>query len=257
MATDLPPPRAWIDQRGVLWIESVAPPPVAPAVVPPRPWNAFTWFLVIVGVLVAVATPLALTGRILTTATSPAPLLPDVVEGAALAAEPDPGPAVTAAPPTVQTAPAALPHSAPVRIRIPAIGVYAPVGAVGLDADGTVQAPPVDQPNLTGWYRHGPTPGETGPAVLLGHVDTTSGPAVFARLRELAAGDVIEVIRCDGSTARFVVDGLEKAPKQNFPTGRVDGRLDHAGLRLITCGGVFDHRARSYVDNVIVYAHLA
>ncbi|MBG0831587.1 class F sortase [Planomonospora sp. ID67723] len=149
---------------------------------------------------------------------------------------------------------AALPRSTPVRIRIPAIGVSAPIGTVGLEDDGTVGTPPIDHPNTTGWYKHGPTPGEAGPAVILGHVDTTTGPAVFARLRQLLPGDAIEITRRDGSTVTFIVEGIEKAPKRNFPTGRVYGALDHAGLRLITCGGDFDTRARSYTDNVIVYA---
>ncbi|WP_068899990.1 class F sortase [Planomonospora sphaerica] len=249
----------------MLWIESVPPPPVASAAAAARPWNPFTWFLVIVGVLAAVATPLALTGRILTAADNASVADPDPRTALALEQEPPAGPA-SATPSTSATGPdagpssesataAGLPRSAPVRIRIPAIGVSAPVMAVGLEADGVVGAPPVEQPNLAGWYRYGPTPGQIGPAVILGHVDTTSGPAVFARLRELAPGDEIEITRRDGRLVTFVVDGLEKAPKRNFPTGRVYGRLDHAGLRLITCGGAFDRSARSYIDNVIVYAH--
>ncbi|MBG0831640.1 class F sortase [Planomonospora sp. ID67723] len=264
MATDHPPEhlaprRAWIDRYGVLWIEPAPPPPplpppAAPSAQPARPWSAFTWSLIILGALAAIATPLAMAAAILNAAAAPLAVGPAEQPGTAMRLEPVPDAAQAASPPDATAA--VLPRSMPVAIRIPAIGVSAPVRAVGLDADGAVSAPPVRQPNLTGWYKHGPTPGELGPAVILGHVDTITGPAVFARLRELAPGAVIEVVRRDGSTATFVVDGLEKASKRTFPTGRVYGRLEHAGLRLITCGGDFDHSARSYTDNVIVYAHL-
>jgi sortase (surface protein transpeptidase) len=130
------------------------------------------------------------------------------------------------------------------------------VTRVGLNPDGTVEVPPLDRADETGWYANGPTPGELGPAVVLGHVDSRTGPAVFFRLRELRAGDTVDIARRDGSTATFRVTAVERVPKSDFPAERVYGDLDHAGLRLITCGGSFDPSRASYIDNVIVYAVL-
>jgi LPXTG-site transpeptidase (sortase) family protein len=147
--------------------------------------------------------------------------------------------------------------SVPTRVRIPKIRVNAPVKSVGLDRDGFVQVPPLKRPNLTGWYRLGPTPGQLGPAVILGHVNTKAGPAVFARLTTLSKGDAVEVDREDGTVASFTVDSVERVHKKAFPTARVYGNLRTAGLRLITCGGTFDARSGSYNDNIIVYATLS
>jgi sortase (surface protein transpeptidase) len=147
--------------------------------------------------------------------------------------------------------------SVPTRVRIPKIRVNAPVRPVGLDTDGFVQVPPLKRPNLTAWYRLGPTPGQLGPAVILGHVNTKAGPAVFARLPTLAKGDAVEVDRADGSVAAFTVDRVEWVRKRSFPTARVYGNIRTAGLRLITCGGTFDPKAGSYNDNIIVYATLS
>jgi hypothetical protein len=154
------------------------------------------------------------------------------------------------------TAGRTLPASDPTTLTIPAIGVRATVGQVGVAGDGTIETPPLDQPALTAWYRDGPTPGEAGSAVVVGHVDSRTGPAVFHRLRELKAGDRIEVARKDGSTAVFVVDSVERVPKANFPTERMYGDQQGSVLRLITCGGEFDRDRGSYRDNVIVSASL-
>ncbi|MFI0449998.1 class F sortase [Actinomadura sp. 6N118] len=146
----------------------------------------------------------------------------------------------------------------PVRIVIDKIGVTAPVGPVGLRRDGAVQVPPLSRVNEVGWYRHGPAPGERGPAVLLGHVDSgRGGPGVFYRLGRLRPGDAVRVVRTDGRALRFRVTSVEDVPKDRFPTARVYGDLDHAGLRLITCGGSFDRASRSYTRNVIAWARLA
>ncbi|MEV3985408.1 sortase [Nonomuraea sp. NPDC049758] len=102
----------------------------------------------------------------------------------------------------------------------------------------------------------GPFPGEVGPAVLLGHVDTRTGPAVLARLRELRPQDLITTTHSDGTHEKFLVQRVEKVAKTSFPTAEVYGATGHAELRIITCGGAFDHQARSYADNVIVYASL-
>ncbi|WP_353388801.1 class F sortase [Thermobispora bispora] len=144
----------------------------------------------------------------------------------------------------------------PVRIRIPAIGVSAPVEPVGVDAKGEMQVPPLSKPNLVGWYRLGPAPGEQGPAILLGHVNTRAGAAVFYRLRELKRGNKIAIRRADGKTAIFTVDGIEQVSKLTFPTKRVYGNTATASLRLITCGGLYDAKTHHYTDNVIVYATL-
>ncbi len=163
----------------------------------------------------------------------------------------------TAAPPSPVAVPVApLGKSAPTRVRIAKIGVDAPLTSVGVEKSGEIEVPPLSRPRLAGWYRLGPAPGEMGPAVILGHVNTRSGPAVFSRLRELGRGDKITVVRANGSKAVFTVDGAEQASKNRFPTKRVYGHVDRPSLRLITCGGVFNPRTRSYTDNIIVYATL-
>lgn len=141
-------------------------------------------------------------------------------------------------------------------LSIPAIGVDARITAVGLRADGAMQVP---DPDTVGWYERGPRPGERGPAVLVGHVDSRTGPAVFHRLRELRRGDRIVVRSDDGgsSSSTFVVRRVERHPKTALPTERIWPDTSRRLLRLITCGGSFDRAARSYRDNVIVYAALA
>lgn len=143
----------------------------------------------------------------------------------------------------------------PVRIRIPAIGVDAAVLRLAVDAQGVLPPPPTNED--TGWWQAGPEPGEPGPAVLVGHVDSSDGPAVFYRLRELGPGDMIIVDRADGSAATFTVERLERHSKDAFPTEAVYGRTPVPLLRLVTCGGEFDRSTRHYLDNVIVFAALA
>jgi LPXTG-site transpeptidase (sortase) family protein len=157
---------------------------------------------------------------------------------------------------SAEAAPLTLPKSPPKRVRIPKIKVDAPVRSLGLDKDGWLEVPPLNRPNLTGWYRLGPTPGQLGPAVIVGHVNSKAGPAVFARLHTLAKGDTVEVKREDGRVAVFRVDEVQRVDKHAFPTARVYGNLPHAGLRLITCGGAFDPKSGTYEDNIIVYATL-
>ncbi len=150
---------------------------------------------------------------------------------------------------------ATMSASAPVALRIPAIGVDSTVMDLGLQDDGTLEVPPGGFP--AGWYTGSPTPGELGPAIVAGHVDWAGQPGVFFDLVDLEAGDAIAVTRQDGSTARFRVTRVERFAKDGFPTEAVYGDLDHAGLRLITCGGEFDRQAGSYRDNVVVFAELA
>jgi len=152
---------------------------------------------------------------------------------------------------------AGMTASPPTTIEISAIGVHASIMNVGMAADGTVDVPPPDRAGLAGWYDRGPSPGQRGPAVLLGHVDSAaSGPAVFYRLGDLRPGALVEVRRRDGSTAEFDIDSVERFGKDSFPTQRVYGRLDYPGLRLITCGGSFDRASGHYTDNVIAFGHL-
>ncbi|MGY2127461.1 class F sortase [Blastococcus sp. SYSU DS0617] len=148
-----------------------------------------------------------------------------------------------------------LPASAPVEIQIPALGVASGVMELGLAADGSMEVPPGAYP--VGWYTGSPTPGELGPAVLAGHVDWAGEPGAFYGLRELVPGDTVLIDRADGRVVTFLVDRVEVHPKEEFPTEEVYGDIGDAGLRLITCGGVFDEDARGYVDNVVVFASLA
>jgi sortase (surface protein transpeptidase) len=142
--------------------------------------------------------------------------------------------------------------AAPVRLRIPQLRVDTPLQRLGRAADGTIGVP--SRPGVAGWYAEGPRPGQAGPAVILGHVDWDGGPAVFFRLTELRPGAVVHVVREDGSTAAFRVTGLSQVPKDRFPTDLVYSPTLQPALRLVTCGGGFDRRTRSYRDNVIVHA---
>jgi sortase (surface protein transpeptidase) len=144
--------------------------------------------------------------------------------------------------------------AAPLRVRVPAIGVDSTLVGLGTDAAGALAVPA--DPTAAGWYTGGPVPGDVGPAVVAGHVDAAGGPAVFARLRELAPGDEVAVDRSDGTTARFTVTRVERHPKDAFPTAAVYGPTPDAQLRLVTCGGAFDRAAGSYEDNVVVFATL-
>jgi sortase (surface protein transpeptidase) len=140
----------------------------------------------------------------------------------------------------------------PVRLRIPSLQVDAPVGPVGVLPDRSVQVP--ERWEEVGWYDGGARPGEDGPAVLLGHVDSKAGPAVFVRLPQVATGAVVEVVDADGGVTRFAVDRVEQHPKTRFPTEAVYLPALRPELRLVTCGGAFDRATGHYVDNIVVYA---
>ncbi|MFD4922688.1 MULTISPECIES: class F sortase [Streptomyces] len=150
---------------------------------------------------------------------------------------------------------APLPGSPPTRIRIPSIRVDAPLTGLGLDPDGSLEVPPPARRDLAGWYRDGTTPGATGTAVIAGHVDHATGPAVFYNLGALRRGAAIEVPRADGRTAVFTVHAIEVYDADAFPDSRVYGPSPRAELRVITCGGGFSHRT-GYRGNVVVFAHL-
>jgi sortase (surface protein transpeptidase) len=166
----------------------------------------------------------------------------------------------TTTPPTGSTAQMVagkgMPPSDPTEVRIPKIGATSSLVPLGLNADETVEVPPVEQPMQAGWYKLARTPGEAGPAILLGHVDGLKKPGIFFQLKELVAGDDVEVSRKDGTTAKFRVSKTEQIAKNSFPTEAVYGETAEPELRLITCGGSFDQSAHSYRDNIIVFATL-
>jgi len=164
-------------------------------------------------------------------------------------------PTATAPPGAMVPVASPMPKSVPVRVEIPAIGVDSTLVGLGLQADGTLQVPPAGFP--AGWYSGAPTPGERGPAVIVGHVDWGGHAGVFYRLHNLKPNDEIAVARADGSTAIFRVIRVEQFPKDQFPTALVYGNLDYAGLRLITCSGAFNLLAHSYQDDTVVFAELA
>ncbi len=172
--------------------------------------------------------------------------------------EPPMAPSIAGA---VQPAPDALilPPSPPVALSVPAIGVDASLIDLGRTPDGAIEVPSLDDPDSKpGWYENSPVPGTLGPAIILGHVDSREfGPGVFFSLNQLKPGDAIDVTRKNGTVAIFTVDTVRTVQKSDFPTSEVYGNLDHAGLRLITCGGEFDENARSYESNIIVFASLA
>lgn len=159
--------------------------------------------------------------------------------------------------PDAEKAPASMPASVPVALEINAIDVRSPLHGVGLDGDGTIETPQGERYDEAAWYRHSPTPGSMGPSIILGHVDSAAnGPSIFYRLGDLTPGDKVLITRADGTVARFSVDSVQRYAKDDFPTRLVYGDLDHAGLRLVTCGGEFDEVAGHYVDNVVVFASL-
>ncbi|WP_432926864.1 class F sortase [Microbispora sp. CA-135349] len=141
-------------------------------------------------------------------------------------------------------------------LEIPKIGVRTTLMTLGKNPDGTLEVPPLDRVDEAGWYRLGPSPGSPGPAVIAGHVDSKEGPGVFFRLGDLRPGDTVRISRKDHTQVVFEVDSLERVPKDRFPTRKVYGMVKFPGLRLITCGGIFDTSSGHYRDNVIVYAHL-
>lgn len=145
-------------------------------------------------------------------------------------------------------------RSVPVSLRIPAIGLAVSMSELGLNSDGTVEVPTDFQE--PGWFRLGPSPGQVGSAVILGHVDSYQGPAVFFQLRSLQAGDRVEVSLADGAIAQFVVDTVATYLKTQFPAEQVYASHGYSALQLVTCGGEFDTQSRSYLSNVVAYTSL-
>jgi hypothetical protein len=178
----------------------------------------------------------------------PPPALPAPELGTPMASGPSPG---------LDAGRPVLDRSSPTQLRIDSIHVAATVDQVGLAKDGTIEAPSFAYPTHAAWYRLGPAPGERGPSVILGHVDTRrTGAAVFYDLSRVRPGDTVRVTRQDHLVTVFAVDAIAEYPKNNFPTQLVYGATDTAQLRLITCGGVFNRASGTYVDNIVVFAHL-
>lgn len=193
-----------------------------------------------------------------------------VLAGVALALDPSASSAPPDAPTIVGVLPVPVPVPVPVErkpvsvadiaaeappprgVHIDRLGIGSPLVGLEVQGDGTLQVP--DDYDTAGWHRAGTAPGEVGPAVVVGHVDSYEGPAVFYRLRELQPGDRVTIDRVDGSVVVFEVYGQETVSKDAFPTERVYGPTEGPELRLVTCGGRFDEQARRYNDNVVVYA---
>lgn len=148
--------------------------------------------------------------------------------------------------------------SHPVRLTVPSIDVDTPLMDVGLQADGSIGVPPLGRDSPAGWYDRGPTPGEKGPAVILGHVTAIKeeGPAVFFKLGALRKDDKISVTRADGQVAVFTVTRIVQVPKPDFSSMDTYGNTDGSELRLITCGGKFDKSIGRHADNIVVHAKL-
>ena len=173
------------------------------------------------------------------------PVLRPVAAG--VAALPAPTGPIVAAPQSAQA-----PVASPVSLTIPLIGVKTQVITLGLARGGAMQVP--SSTTVAGWYTGSPRPGSIGSAIIVGHIDSETGPGVFYRLSELRSGDAVFVKRADGTTAEFRVTSIQTYLKDQFPTGQVYGPTPDAELRLITCGGAFDPRLGSYLSNTVVYA---
>jgi sortase (surface protein transpeptidase) len=176
------------------------------------------------------------------------------VRGSADSSATVPGTVSTAPPPTsASPRRPGMPMSVPVRLIIPAIGVDAPLMRVG-QVGHSVGVPPLGDLNLAGWFDHTVTPGQTGPSLIDGHVDSYAGRSVFFNLKNLKPADQIRVLRADGTTAVFRVTWVQIVTKAAFPWHAVLGPTSYPALRLVTCGGPFDSLTGHYIDNIIVYA---
>ncbi len=153
--------------------------------------------------------------------------------------------------------PTPLPRSTPLALAIPSLRLDAPLLGLGMDGKGAAELPPFSLPHTAGWLRDSASPGEAGTAVVVGHVDTTTGPAVFWSLAAVRPGAEVDVSRLDGRTAVFTVDRVREFPKAGFPAAQVYGPAPGAQLRVVTCGGGFDRDKREYTGNVVLFAHLS
>jgi hypothetical protein len=158
---------------------------------------------------------------------------------------------------TPAAGPAPLARSTPLALAIPSVRLQAPLLGLGMDGRGAAELPPFSLPRTAGWLRDSASPGEPGTAVVVGHVDTTTGPAVFWNLAAVRPGAEVDVTRLDGRTAVFTVDRVQAYPRARFPAAQVYGPSQGAQLRVVTCGGTFDRSRREYSGNVVLFAHLS
>lgn len=145
-------------------------------------------------------------------------------------------------------------RSRPIHLAIPIIGLSEKLSELGLNKNGTVQVP--KSWSVPGWYKLGPSPGQKGSAVILGHVDSVKGPAAFYQLSKLRPGNLVSVTLLDGRTVHFRVIGLRMYLKKNFPNRLVYGSRSYSALQLVTCGGVFDSGTHHYLSNLVVFTKL-
>ncbi|GAB3911818.1 class F sortase [Kibdelosporangium lantanae] len=196
------------------------------------------------GAVVAATLVLALAGCGSTEAKAPAP-------------QPTAGSAPTSPAATGSTGSTGDDRILPTSVEIPKIGAKSTLVEAGLDANRSIEVPPVDNPMQAAWYKFSQVPGDAGPAILLGHVDGNKKPGIFYKLHEVKVGDEILVGRRDGKTLKFVTTKTEQVPKEKLPEDAIYGTTTEPELRVITCGGAFDKAEHSYKDNIIVYAKLA
>ena len=214
----------------------------------------------------SIAVGLAILGAVLVWAGLAMPSTPDSTLDSAPNGDSVPSTSPSAPKPTPERPPAradhdvrdqitglVLPESDPVAVSIPRIGVQSTLVHLRLKSHGEMELP---APAVAGWFTGGPTPGALGPAVITGHVTWNRAPAVFHRLGTMRRGDQVTVTREDGKTAVFTVSRVARFSKSRFPSQAVYGAIDHAGLRLITCGGTYDAARHEYLDNVVVFARL-
>ncbi|MFI5762659.1 class F sortase [Streptomyces sp. NPDC051563] len=171
---------------------------------------------------------------------------------------PLPGQSGGQAAPGMPAAHSPLGPAAPARVDVPSLGVQAPVIVRDLDAKGAIEPPPYENPGTVGWWRGGAQPGTAGTALLVGHVDTKSKPAVFYGLSSAKTGDKVRVVRADGSVAEFTIEDVRVHERAGFDPAKVYGPRvrGRAELRLVTCGGTYDKAAKEYSANVVVSAYL-
>jgi hypothetical protein len=175
-------------------------------------------------------------------------------------------PSTTSAPPIASTPTTAprpraiappvrvLPASPPTAITIPSIGLHSSLLRLGQNADGSVQVPTTF--HEAGWYQDSVTPGQLGPSIILGHVDSKAGPGIFYRLGALRPGDRVMVNRLDGTTVTFKITGVREYLKTQFPTLAVYGNTPVPTLRLVTCGGLFDRATGHYLSNIVAFGQV-
>ncbi len=200
-------------------------------------------------------------GTGLTSASAPRPLTGSShtqKSPAVTAPTPTTPPSTAATPSTPAPSPLTLQASVPLSMAIPSIGVHSTLLQLGLNPDNSIQVPPLDDPDShAGWYKYSPTPGQIGPTVILGHVDSARyGPGVFFNLGALQPGAAVSITLTNQVVAVFTVQRVVSYPKSTFPSAAVYGQINQPGLRLITCGGNFNPKAGSYESNIVAYATL-